>query len=91
MKAGGSRKKRWLKVLGGACLVIGLIVVALPVWFPWVLSPVLARFGVRFDSYERVGYSRFALTNVRRDAPNARFRCDRLSGFLPAQWLWRLL
>ena len=88
MKAGGSRKKRWLKVLGGACLVIGLIVVALPVWFPWVLRPVLARFGVRFDSYERVGYSRFALTNVHRDAPNARFRCERVVGFLPPRWLW---
>ena len=84
-----SRKQRGVKVFGVGCLVLVVIALALPLWFPWVLRPALARFGIRFDSYARVGYTRFALTNVRRDAPNARFRCDRLSGFLPAQWLWR--
>src|SRR5437867_1476362 len=84
-----SRKKKGLRVFGLACLVILLVVLALPLWFPLVLRPLLARSGIRFDSYEPVGYTRFALTNVRRDAPNARFRCDRVAGFLPSQWLWR--
>src|SRR2546427_6411090 len=39
----------------------------------WVLRPVLARFGVGFDSYDRIGYTRFALTNVRGQFRNARF------------------
>src|SRR2546430_6241151 len=90
MTALGCGKKRWLKVLGLACLVITVVALALPVWFPWVLRPVLARLGVRFDAYERVGYTQFALTNVRGNPPNARFRCQRIVAFLPPRWLWRL-
>src|SRR3989454_7546961 len=60
-----SRKKRLFKILGVAFLVVAASALALPAWFPWILRPVLARFGVGFDSYERVGYARFALTNVR--------------------------
>ena len=90
MTAVGCRKKRWLKVFGLACLVITVVALALPVWFPWVLRPVLAHFGVRFDAYERVGYTQFALTNVRGDSLNARVRCGRIVGFLPPRWLWRL-
>jgi translocation and assembly module TamB len=84
-----SRKKRWFKVFGLACLVVGVIVLALPVWFPWVLRPALARFGVRFDAYERVGYTRFALTNVSGQFGDARFISKRILGFLPPRWLWR--
>ena len=51
------------KVLGVACLVLVVIALALPVWFPWVLRPVLAHFGVGFDSYERIGYTQFNAPN----------------------------
>ena len=61
-----SRKKRGVKVFGVGCLVLVVIALALPLWFPWVLRPALARFGIRFDSYARVGYTRFALTNAQR-------------------------
>src|SRR5947207_10382845 len=90
MTAVGCRKKRWLKVFGRACLFIMVLALSLPVWFPWVLRPALARVGVRFDTYERLGYTQFALTNVREDFPNARVRCQRIVGFLPPCWLWRL-
>src|SRR6058998_2038679 len=83
------RMKRLFKVLGVACLVLVVIALALPVWFPWVLRPALAHFGVGFDSYERVGYTRFALTNVRGQFANARFNSNRIVGFLPPRWLWR--
>src|SRR5262245_44622925 len=82
--------KKWLfKRLGVACLLIVLLVLALPVWFPWLLRPVLARYGVGFDSYERVGYTRFALTNVRAQFDNAHFNSKRIVGFLPTRRLWR--
>src|SRR6266571_1919294 len=83
------RMKRLFKVLGVACLVVVVIALALPVWFPWVLRPGLTHFGVGFDSYERVGYTRFALTNVRGQFGNARFDSKRIVGFLPPQWFWR--
>src|ERR1043165_5385278 len=84
-----SRKKRWLKLTAVACLLIAVVVLALPVWFPWVFRPVLAHLGVRFDSYERVGFTRFALTNVRGEIQNTRFNSQRVVGFLPSRWLWR--
>ena len=84
-----SRKKRLFKILGIALLAVAVIALALPLWFPWLLRPVLARFGVGFDAYERVGYTRFALTNVRGQFGNARFNSKRIVGFLPPRWLWR--
>src|SRR2546428_6490297 len=89
MAAVRSRKKRLFKVFGVACLVIVVVAMALPVWFPWVLRPVLARFGVGFDSYDRIGYTRFALTNVRGQFRNARFSSKRIVCSLPPRWLWR--
>src|SRR5438552_18755717 len=84
-----SRTKRWFKAIGLGCLVIVVVALALPVWFPWILRPVLARFGVGFDAYERVGYARFALTDVRGQFGNARFNSKRVVCSLPPQWLWR--
>src|ERR1043166_7794062 len=84
-----ARKKRWFKMFGVGCVALAVVVLALPVWFPWLLRPVLARFGVAFVSYERIGYTRFALTQVRGDFPGARFSGERVEGFLPPRWLWR--
>src|ERR1051326_9556965 len=83
------RKKRWLRLLAGGCLTVVLVLLLLPVWFPWVLRPVLAHFGVRFGSYERVGYTGFALTDIRVGWPGARFSAGRAQGLLPPLWLWR--
>src|SRR6266550_796570 len=89
MSAVRSRKKRLFKILGVACLVVAVIALTLPLWFPWVLRPVLAHLGVGFDSYDRIGYTRFALTNVRGQFGNARFYIKRIVGSLPPRWLWR--
>src|SRR5690242_7950623 len=90
MTTGRSRKKRLFKLLGLACLALGMIALALPLWFPWVLRPGLAHFGIRFDSYERMGYTQFALTNVRGQFGNVRFNSKRAVAPLPPRWLWRL-
>ena len=66
-----------------------VIALTLPLWFPWVLRPVLAHLGVGFDSYDRIGYTRFALTNVRGRFENARFHSKRIVCPLPPLWLWR--
>lgn len=79
------------KVLSFVFIVIGLVVltvVMLPIWFPWALRPALRHFGFRFVSYERLGYSRFAIveTTFTRDA--SQFRAARIEGFVPTVWLW---
>ena len=89
MAAVQSRKKRWFRILGFVCLGILVPTLALPLWLPWLLRPTLAHFGVAFDSYQRVGYTRFALANVRGQFGNARFNIKGIAGSLPPRWVWR--
>lgn len=44
-----------------------LLVATLPWWLGVALRPVAARYGVTFGRYERVGYGRFRVTDVRVD------------------------
>lgn len=85
------RKKRrlarslfWLTAVGIVLLVL------LPLWFPWVLTPVISRYGVRFADYDRIGWTRFALTSVRGDWNETRLDAQRIEAVLPTTWLWRL-
>ena len=84
-----SRKKRCFRILGVVCLVILVPLLGLPLWFPWLLRPTLAHLGIAFDSYERVGYTRFALANVRGQFGNAQLNIKRIAGSLPPRWVWR--
>jgi hypothetical protein len=73
-----SKSKRILLIgLGVMGLGILLSLVALPLWFPWVLRPLLPKYGVEFGSYERQGYGRLALLNQY----DKRFKADRLETF----------
>lgn len=83
------RKTRWIRVLAGGFLGLAILILALPIWFPWALRPALAHFGLRFASYERIGYTRFALSDVRSGDPGARWQARRVQGLLPPAWLWR--
>ena len=69
----------------------GLALVTLPVWFPWVLRPVLNHYGVRFGTYERMGYSRFAVDDVAAQWGNTRFTAKRLACVLPTTWGFKKL
>jgi len=44
-----------------------LLALIYPVWFPWVLKPVVARIGIRFADCERYGYSGFGFSDIRWD------------------------
>lgn len=61
----------------------------LPVWFPWLLRPLAAAAGVRYDRYERVGMSRFALVNATWASGDFTVRAQRIEAFLPHVWVWR--
>ena len=41
-----------------------LVLVSLPIWFPWVLKPVLRHFHLSYSDYDRIGYTRFTLSGV---------------------------
>jgi hypothetical protein len=73
----------WLTVVGIFLLLL------LPVWFPWVLTPLASRYGLRFADYDRIGWTRFALTGVHGVWDGTRLEIQRVESVLPTTWLWR--
>lgn len=72
-------------------MIVGVLVLlaSLPVWFPWVLQPMAARYGVAFAHYHRVGYTQFAVEELRGQWAGARLDAQRVVCVLPTTWLWR--
>lgn len=61
----------------------------LPVWFPWVLKPVLHHYDLEFSHYDRLGYTQFALNEVAGRWDNVSVTAQRVEGVLPLTWAWR--
>jgi translocation and assembly module TamB len=83
------KKRRWLRVLLGLGVAGLLVLGLLPVWFPWVLAPVAGRFGLGFAEYDRQGWTRFALTEVRGEWNGTQLEAQQVEAILPTTWLWR--
>jgi hypothetical protein len=66
-----------------------VLVASLPVWFPWVLKPLVKRHGLEYARYDRPGYTQFAVEEVSGRWPRARFEAHRVACVLPTTWLWR--
>src|SRR5690625_2674272 len=63
----------------------------MPVWMPWIVRPVLSQIGVEYESYERVGYGRFALKDVSFSEGGTEVSAEKVEGFIPTAWLVALL
>jgi translocation-and-assembly-module (TAM) inner membrane subunit TamB-like protein len=74
----GKRAKRVLRFFIWLLLVIVVLAVSLPLWFPWVLRPAAKRFGATFQTYERLGYAAFAVDNASYSNRNVRVTARRL-------------
>ena len=85
-----TRKRKTGYTIAIIFFALCLVVAVLPVWFPWVLQPVLQKYGVRYTSYERSGYGRFVLKDVNLSEPKMIFEAARVEGLLPGPFLWRL-
>jgi len=84
--------KRQRKLLLGLCLCLVAIILfplSLPLWFPWVLRPLAAKYGASYGTYEREGYSRLALRQVTFANRNIRFHAGSIETLVPTVWLWR--
>jgi hypothetical protein len=71
--------KRLLRFLFGILLILVLLVVSVPLWFPWVLRPTAKRFGATFQGYERAGYSGFQVNGAVYTNRNVRVQAGRLA------------
>jgi translocation and assembly module TamB len=86
MKAAKSRRRKLLVAIG---IVSALLALAtLPIWFRWVLRPALKHYGVQFDTYRAIGYTRFALAGVHGDYEDVRFEIAGLEAPSLTRWIW---
>src|SRR5688572_15349986 len=74
----GKRAKRVLRFLIWLLLTMLVLAVSMPLWFPWVLRPTAKRFGAAFQTYERGGYTEFAVRNAVYTNRNVRVQAGRL-------------
>ena len=58
-------------------------------WFPWVLTPIAGYYGLGFTDYDRMGWTRFALTGVHGAWDGTRLEVQRVVSVLPTTWLWQ--
>ena len=82
------RQRRWIKVLASVLGVLVLALIAMPLWFPWMLRPMLSRVGVHFERYERLGYGRWAVEEVHFSRKGLDLDFDRVEALLPYGFLW---
>ena len=78
-----------LRAILALVAVLVLVWASMPVWFPWVIGPVLHRYGVRYEAYERMGYRRLEIHHVQLQTGGGQLTADRVETVLPTVWLWR--
>lgn len=88
MEAAKGKRRKILRFIAIGLLALIVLVVALPLWLPWVLRPGLTRFGIQYDSYDRQGYSRFAVEGISGQWGGTKLKVERVAGALPFVW-WR--
>lgn len=70
-----------------ACALVALA--ALPWWLGAALKVGGARFGATFGTYQKIGYTRFALTDVEVERPGLRVNASRVELSTPLMWFLR--
>ncbi|MGH7968454.1 MAG: hypothetical protein ACREIC_06955, partial [Limisphaerales bacterium] len=86
----GRRQRRIFRGLGLILAGMLILLLSLPLWFPWVLRPGAALGGVHYSKYERHGYARLVVTDVRLDSRGTRVRAARVETLMPTAWAWNL-
>lgn len=86
---GRTGRRRTLRAFGVIFLVVLAAIVALPLWFPWLLRPVARHYGLNYARYQRKGYSRFELNNVSFTNKTTIVQAERAEGLVPTAWLWK--
>ncbi|MEP6663533.1 MAG: hypothetical protein ABJC04_07695 [Verrucomicrobiota bacterium] len=86
---GKTRQRKTIFISVALLAVFFILLAALPVWFPWVLQPILQKQGITFSRYERDGYTRFILREVKFARPALDVAAARAEIILPTTLLWR--
>lgn len=81
--------RRLLRLTLGLVALFLLGLATLPWWLGLVLPTIGRSYGLTFNRYERVSYTRFALETVVVRAPATTVNLTRVEGDSPLIWLWR--
>ncbi len=81
--------RRFVIVLVAGAAVMAVAVLTLPWWLGAAVSTVGPRFGLSFGEYERMGYARFAVRDVKVERPGVTVSISEIESFTPVVWLWR--
>lgn len=80
--------RRILLIFGLLAAALAVAVATLPWWWGAALRSGAARADVTFGEYERVGYGRWAVRNVRWENEAGRFAAARVEAPHPLAWWW---
>ncbi|HEY0457200.1 MAG TPA: translocation/assembly module TamB domain-containing protein [Verrucomicrobiae bacterium] len=78
-----------MKILAGALAGAIILILALPLWFPWLLRLASSHFGLNYISYDRIGYNRFALISASFTNRTIRVQAGRIEAPLPTTYAWQ--
>src|SRR5882762_9319214 len=79
------KRRKIVRWVAGALGVV-LLLLATPLWFPWLLAPAAKKAGLHYGSYVRQGYSHFVLKSVAYKNAGIRFDADRVQALVPTVW-----
>lgn len=81
--------RRLLQFLGALAILAALALLTVPWWLEFALKPMAKAQGATWARYERLGYARFRLHDVRWERGPVRITADRIDAATPALWLLR--
>jgi len=86
----GKGRRKLLLGLGLFIAALAAIWLLCPVWFPWLLRPVVSRMGATIGSYQRLGYSKFSISHLVFTNESMVLKAEKVEALVPSSWLWRL-
>lgn len=81
--------RRIVIILGAPAAFFAAAVLALPWWLGAAVGLVGPRFGLSIGDYERNGYARFTVRDVKVQRPGVTVTISRIESLTPMVWLWR--
>ena len=81
-------RRRFLLILLGLVAALVVLVASVPLWLGAAVKLFGPSRGLTFASYERIGYSRFALRDVEYRRPGLLVAATRAEAETPLVWWW---
>src|SRR3954462_15799235 len=86
-----SKRQKVVRRVAGVLAAGLLLLLAMPLWFPWLVAPGAKKAGLYYGEYARAGYSRFVLRSVAYTNRGVRFSANRVEAAIPTVWAMTLL